>query len=78
MNNTLKTIAEQITYGGEFKFKTNLTPNSQIQTRVYEEINGSTNATIMYCKEEPFEILLTNTQVNQGFCYDYTNSDNSH
>ena len=63
MNNTLKTIAEQIIYGGEFKFKTNLTPNFQIQTRVYEEINGPTNATIMYCKEEPFEILLTNTQV---------------
>lgn len=66
MNNTLKTIAEQITYGGEFQFKTNLTPNSQIQTRVYEEINGSTNATIMYCKEEPIEILLTNIKVIRG------------
>ena len=63
MNNTLKTIAEQIAYGGEFRFKMNLNYGSQICSRVYEEINGSTNAKIVYHKEEPFEILLTNTQV---------------
>ena len=66
MNNTLKTIAEQISYGGEFQFKFNLFPQAQFNSRVYEEINGSTNATITYYKEEPIEILLTNTQVNQG------------
>lgn len=59
MNNTLKTIAEQITYGGEFKFKFNLNPGAQYHSRVYEEINGSTNAIIVYLKEEPVEIHLT-------------------
>lgn len=60
MNNTLKTIAEQITYGGEFRFKLNLNPGAQYHSRVYEEINGSTNAIIVYLKEEPVEIHLTN------------------
>lgn len=63
MNNTLKTIAEQIVYGGEFRFKLTLNPHSQFNSRVFEEINGSTNAIISYHKEEPIEILLTNTQV---------------
>lgn len=59
MNNTLKTIAEQISYGGEFRFKLALNPHSQFNSRVYEEINGSTTAIITYIKEEPIEILLT-------------------
>ena len=64
MNDTLKTIAEQISYGGEFRLKTTLNPHSQFNSRVFEEINGSTNAKITYHKEEPIEILLTNIQLN--------------
>ena len=64
MNNTLKTIAEQIVYGGEFRFRFNLNLHAKINSRVYEEINGSTNVLITYYKEEPIKILLTNIQSN--------------
>lgn len=70
MNNTLKTIAEQIAYGDEFKFKFNLNPGAQYHSRVYEEINGPTNVIISYINEEPVEILLTNIHSKRVSCYD--------